>query len=271
MGVCIRNPFIVAQTLKHKHFSFRQYLQQSKRLITLLCLLFVFQAHTQVFAQKQKPVVYFIPGQGADYRLFKNLTIDSSFDVRYINYTTPEKEWNMNDFARALSQQIDTTRPFYLVGVSLGGMLATEMGEFLHPEKIILISSAKQRKELPGNYRFMKTIRFHNLISGNLSKKGALFLQPLFEPASKKDSKTFKAMLYDKDPDFLKRTIAMIIEWDKTSHENDNIIHIHGDNDHTIPLRNVEADYIIKGGSHMMILTRGAEISELLNKILLTQ
>ena len=252
---------LVSPTYTKKH--------KSKVLAALILLLFVFNNFSLVLAQEQKPIVYLIPGQGADYRLFKNIKIDTTFDVQYINYVTPKKGCSMNDFARELSQQIDTTRTFYLIGVSLGGMLASEMGEFLHPEKIILISSAKQRKELPGGYRFQKTIPFYKLVSGKLSKKGALLLQPIFEPDSKTDS-TFTTMLKAKDPDFMKRTIAMIIEWDKAVHENNNIIHIHGEADNTIPVKNVKYDYLIKDGSHMMVLTRGEEISKLINKILLS-
>ena len=94
------------------------------------------------------------------------------------------------------------------------------------------------------------------------------FFQPIFEPDRKLDAETFDAMLKAKDPDFLKRTIAMIIKWDRTTYSN-KIIHIHGDNDHTIPIRNVKYDYLVKDGSHMMVLTKGEEISEILNQILL--
>ena len=46
------------------------------------------------------------------------------------------------------------------------------------------------------------------------------------------------------------------------------IIHIHGNNDRTIPLKNVKCDHVIDRGSHMMTLTKGNEISRLLNEIL---
>jgi hypothetical protein len=46
------------------------------------------------------------------------------------------------------------------------------------------------------------------------------------------------------------------------------MIHIHGTDDHTLPIKNVKADYIIEGGSHMMVLTRGEEINQLIIKIL---
>ncbi|MEN8139359.1 MAG: alpha/beta hydrolase [Bacteroidota bacterium] len=219
-------------------------------------------------AKENKPIVYLIPGQGADYRLFKNLKIDSNFEIKNIHYSTPEEDWNMNDFAKVLSEQIDTSRTFYLVGVSLGGMLATEMGDFLNPEKIILISSAKKSKELPPRYRFQKSFPLYKMVSGNLSKKGALFFQPIVEPDRNYDKDTFVSMLENKDPDFLKRTIAMIIEWDREKYR-ENTVHIHGDNDHTIPIRNVKYDYIIKDGSHMMVLTKGDELSKLINEILL--
>lgn len=234
-----------------------------------LLAMFLFAGVLQLNAQNNKPIVYLIPGQGADYRLFKNISIDSSFEKQYIHYSTPEKDWDMNDFAHLLAKQIDTTRTYYLVGVSLGGMLATEMGKFMNPEKIIIISSAKRRKELPGGYRFQKTIPFYKLVSAKLSKKGAIFFQPIFEPDRKKDPETFNAMLKAKDPMFLKRTIAMIIKWNNDVYSN-KIVHIHGDNDHTIPIRNVKYDYIVKDGSHMMVLTKGEEVSKLINKILLS-
>ncbi len=219
-------------------------------------------------AQEAKTIVYLIPGQGADARQFRRLEMAPGFEVRNIEYFTPEKGWNMRDFALALSQQIDTTANYVIIGVSLGGMLATEMGEFLNPEKIILISSAKCRDELPGRYTFQKSIPINKLVPAGMIKWGAKKLQPLVEPDSKKDRQEFLDMLNDKDPLFLKRTIAMIIQWERDEYSND-IVHIHGDNDHTLPSKNVEYNYLIRNGSHMMVYTRADEISVLLNKILL--
>lgn len=219
-------------------------------------------------AQVIKPVIYFIPGQGADLRLFKNLIIDDKFEIKYVEYFTPEKGCSMKEFAKALATQIDTTQRFILVGVSLGGMLATEMGDFLHPEKIILISSAKCRDELPGRYKFQRAIPIYKWVPAGLIKSGAKFLQPIVEPDRKFDKETFKSMLNDKDPNFLKRTISMIMKWDRNTYRPD-IIHIHGDNDRTLPDKNIEYDILIENGSHMMVLTRADEISALINQILL--
>lgn len=43
-----------------------------------------------------------------------------------------------------------------------------------------------------------------------------------------------------------------------------DIIAIHGINDHTLPLRNINPSIIVKGGSHMMTLTSGAEINKMI-------
>ena len=238
-----------------------------KAIFLILSFTFLLLNNSYLSAQITKPVICLIPGQGADSRQFKNLSFEDKFDIKNIEYCTPEKGWSMTDFAKALALQIDTTRRFILVGVSLGGMLATEMGDFLHPEKIILISSAKCRNELPGQYKFQRVIPIYKWVPSGLVKGGAKFLQPLVEPDREYDSDMFKSMLKDKDPVFMKRTVAMIMEWDRTDYRQD-IIHIHGDNDHTLPGKNVKYDFLIKKGSHMMVVTRADEISVLINQIL---
>ena len=158
----------------------------------------------------------------------------------------------------------DTLPP---VGASLVVMLATEMRAFFRPEKVIIIASAKARQELPGRYRFQKKLPLYRLFPGKISKWGALRLQPIFEPDRNKEKEIFVQMLKDKDPRFLQRTIKMIIQWERTTY-HEEIIHIHGEKDHTIPIKNVDYDYRIEKGSHVMTLTRAAEISRLLNTLL---
>lgn len=236
-------------------------------LILLLGCVIPNYLYTQNYSLMNKPKVYLIPGQGADYRLFDNLSIDSTFDAVKINWVVPEKGMTMRDYSMKLAEQIDTTGKFSLIGVSLGGMISTELSEILHPDKVIIISSAKCRKELPKRYLFMRRVPINRIVPKRWYKWGARIAQPLFEPDRKAGKETFVAMLKDKDPQFLKRTVNIIVNWDGENCKSE-IIHIHGDNDHTIPVKNVEADYIIENGSHMMTYTRGEELSILINKLL---
>lgn len=237
-------------------------MNDSRFVLFILLAVLAFKSQAQ-----QKPVVYLIPGQGSDHRVFKNFVLDSTFEIRHIEYVTPEEGMNMSNYALLLSQQIDTNEPFVLVGVSLGGMLATEMNDFLEPEQTIVISTAKTREELPWQYKFQRKLPIYRMFTGKALQKGAQIMQPLVEPDRKQEKETCKAMLSDKDPDFMKRTITMILEWDRPDY-NPEIIHIHGNKDNTIPIRNVHYDYLLENGSHMMALTQGEVISRLINEIL---
>ena len=233
-----------------------------------LIIIYLSISYTRLTANIDTTTIYLIPGQGADHRLFNNLSLPNNYRVTHIKYITPEKGTSLPEYARFLTKQIDTTEKFILIGVSLGGMLATEMSTFISPEKVILISSAKHRNELPGSYKFQQKFPLYKIVSPRMSKLGARILQPIFEPDRRHEKEIFKNMLKDKDPDFLRRTIEMIMTWEREI-SPENIVHIHGKKDNTVPIRNVKYDYLVAKGSHMMTLTRGEEISELISTILL--
>lgn len=217
-----------------------------------------------LFAQTK---VYFFPGQGSDKRLFDKIKLDSSFESQFIEYPIPKKGESLPQFAKELSLKIDTTQSFILIGVSLGGMICTELSDFLKPVKTIVISSAKCRQELPKRYTFQRKVPINRAIPAKAVYLGAKFLQPIVEPDRNKQKSIFKAMLSANSPIYLKRTANMIINWNRNSFSN-KIIHIHGTNDHTLPLKHIKANYIIKNGSHMMTLTKGEEINEIIKQML---
>lgn len=212
--------------------------------------------------------IYLFPGQGTDRRIFDSLSIDPKYEVRIIEYVSPDKGMTMNTFAKQLSVQIDTTEEFILVGVSLGGMLCVELDEILNPSKTIIISSAKNFNELPFRYKFQKKIPLYKLFPPRMILAGAKILQPIVEPDRNKNKSTFKSMLGSKNRVFMKRSVGLIINWSRTTN-NSSIYHIHGTKDHTLPIRKIKSPmYIVDKGSHMMTLTRAKEISFLLNSIL---
>ncbi len=228
-------------------------------ILIFLCLLI-----NKGFCQTQ---IYLFPGQGSDKRLFSKFKFDTRYTVHHISYPIPQKGINLKEFAYQVSKQIDTSQSYVLIGVSLGGMICSELTDTLHPQKTIIISSAKCRKELPTRYKFQKYIPINRLIPARLVYWGAKILQPIVEPDRNLEKETFKSMLDVKSPKYLKRTANMIINWNKMAY-SDKIIHIHGTNDHTLPLKHIKVDYTIKNGSHMMALTKGEEINELIMQIL---
>ena len=211
--------------------------------------------------------VYLIPGQGGDARLFTHFRLEGNHIIKYIDYQLPEKGMSMRDYAEILTRQIDTSEPFVIVGVSLGGMIATEMSELVDAEQVIVISSAKNWYELPGRYRCQRKLPIYKLVTPGMAVFGAKVLQPIVEPDRQSQKDIFKAMLRDKDGRFITRTIPMMIEWERTESPS-SIYHIHGSNDHTIPISNVSCDHRIEGASHMMVLTDAQRVSAAVNELL---
>jgi hypothetical protein len=231
-------------------------------------ILFLFQLILPCRAvSSQDTLLYLFPGQGSDQRLFKNLELPDGYKPVHISYPIPHKGEDMHTYAMRFLPEIDTTVPFVLLGVSLGGMICTELSDTLSPLRTILISSAKTYRELPGRYTFNKMVPLNRILPKGLIKAGGRMLQGIVEPDRKHDKETFVSMLKDKDPLYLKRTVDMITHWERSAY-SPNIVHIHGNKDHTIPVKNVKVDYLVDGGSHMMVVTRADDINKLLEKIL---
>src|SRR3989442_4959241 len=96
--------------------------------------------------------VYLIPGMGANFKMFDQLKA-LDYDCIVLNWIAPRPAESMADYAERLADQIDTTTPFSLIGVSFGGMIAVELAHIIKPQKVILISSAKGQTEIPWYFR----------------------------------------------------------------------------------------------------------------------
>ncbi len=235
-----------------------------KRLLFLASIFFT----CSIFGQDIPVTVYFFPGTGSDERIFSKIHLPEGYSAHHIQYPVPGRKATMAEYAATVSQQIDTTKSFVLVGVSVGGMICTELAELLNPSKTIIISSAKCRNELPWQYRFQKYIPINKVLGARFIKAMSFVAQPVFEPDSKHEKSVFKAMLRSKKPKYIKRTVNMIVNWKREIYPP-QIVHIHGTKDHTLPLKNIKPSIIVKGGSHMMTLTRGAEINAIIESVLL--
>lgn len=228
---------------------------------TLLLFLFPILLAAQNPTEK---IVYLIPGQGADARLFQNIDIEEH-NTQVIEFLIPEKGEDMAQYAQRMANSIDTTKRYSIVGVSLGGMVAVEINQFLQPEETIIIASAKCQDEIPKLYKFFRKFPLHRVLGGRFYKAGTLIVQPFYEPMDKTHRKIFKQMVKAKSPQFMKRAVRCIVEWEQPVCDSD-VIHIHGTKDHTLPIKNVEPTVIVEGGSHVMTMLRGEEISAILNE-----
>lgn len=211
----------------------------------------------------QSPRLYLLSGHGSDERLFQALDFPGWEEV-YLPFLIPEKGETMATYARRMAAQVDTTRPFVLMGVSLGGMVAVEMTEYLHPQGLVLIASAQQRADLPWRYRFQTRLPLYQLLPGRWLRAMGSWVQPLFEPGSRAHRELCRSMVLDKDPRLMKRGIHLIIQWQRPQPpEGLPVLHLHGPKDTTLPLRAIQSPHeVVPQASHMMALLLPEEVEQ---------
>jgi pimeloyl-ACP methyl ester carboxylesterase len=210
--------------------------------------------------------VYFITGLGADSRVFSFLDL-SYCEPDFLEWIPPQKNEPLQHYALRLRQTIKEKDPL-IVGISFGGMLASEMAKAEPGIKAIIISSNKSSKEFPSYLRVGKYIPVYKWMPFWLIKSGHAVYSRIFGTKGKEEKKLMKQIIADSDPRFIKWAIQSILHW-KSNDAPANIIHIHGTADILLPYRLVKADYTIKGGKHVMPLDKHKEISPLLKKIIL--
>ncbi|MEO6901712.1 MAG: alpha/beta hydrolase [Bacteroidia bacterium] len=208
--------------------------------------------------------IYCIPGLGVNSHLFKKLKL-SACTIRHIKWIDPFKKERLDQYAMRLAEQIDTSSPFVLIGVSFGGMCCIEIAKKLSPLKTFLISSSKTCYEIPIRVRLLAILPIHILIKGDFHMKIVWLLKIIFKitPEVEKD---YDDVLSHLPQNYLGRAIQMIVTWKNKTCPN-HVVQIQGTEDRVLPFKgNVEYQYTIKNGTHIMVLDHPEEISEILNK-----
>lgn len=210
--------------------------------------------------------IYLISGLGSDRAIFKNLTFSKSANIHFLDWVPPKAKESLRSYALRLAEGIDQSFPFAIIGLSFGGMLATEMATVLHPQLTILVSSVPTRRQLPGYYRFFGKMRVNKLIPVFKPKTAPRFIASFFGVETRDDYECFQQLLKRSDPGFTKWAIDCILTWDRTETPA-GLIRIHGGKDKVLPPGNDKVDYLIRDGSHFMIFNRAGEISKILGEL----
>ena len=208
---------------------------------------------------------YFISGIGADYRLFKNVVLPDGFEAEYIHWIDPLKNESIPSYAERLSQKIITTEPFILVGLSLGGIMATEISKFTQPVCTVIISSVPSNNQLPPYFIFVKKLKLHRLIHPQFVKFTATCKHYLTTKGME-NKKFMRQLIRDGNDRFISWGINAVLNW-KNDTIPDNLFHIHGTRDEVFPIKYTKPHYTIKGG-HMLVFNQGKELNFLLEQIL---
>ena len=211
--------------------------------------------------------VYFISGLGADRRAFEKIKLPAHYAIHYLDWIRNHKGESLNAYAKRMAAAIDPSQPFAIVGLSMGGMIASAMTRFLAPQRTILISSVGSAEEFPPLIKLARFTQIHRLVPAVLFNKPNAVAYFLFGARRKSEKRIMRYIIGNSDPGFVKWAIGAILNWENKERPGD-VFHIHGDRDKILPVRYTRPDVVIKGGSHFMVWTRAGEVSRVLEKAL---
>lgn len=204
--------------------------------------------------------VYAFSGLGADYRAFQNLDF-AGMELVHMDWIPARTYEYLESYVLRLAQHHQIPKQgATVIGISFGGICIAELAKFYDFEKIVLLSAAKTKYELPNSLAVKGLYGLQKLIPKSQLIKPSFMLNWLFGVSNPVDKALLAAILADTDPKFLKWAIQQIVDWDNTS-VPPNCLHIHGDQDRIIPIGNVDYSIKIKGAGHLMALSKGKEIS----------
>jgi pimeloyl-ACP methyl ester carboxylesterase len=206
--------------------------------------------------------IYCISGLGADKRAFQYLSIPN-YQLHFIDWIIPEKHETIEAYCSRLITQIKTENPI-IIGMSFGGMIAVEIAKQIGTEKIILISSVKTKFEIPILYRFLAALGLHYIVPLQYLKYAYKIAFWFFGIKNEKEKKFLKTILVDTNPTLFLWSIKKAVSWQNTI-LFDQLKKINGSADKIFPLKNNNADAVIKGGGHFMIVNKANEISTIIN------
>lgn len=214
--------------------------------------------------------VYFMPGLAANSSIFERISLPIEvFETVLLEWELPLDNESLLQYAERISKKVTHENPV-LIGVSFGGILVQEMAQFLDVRKTIIISSVKSNLEFPTAFKVAKTTKAYKLFPTNLISNIENLALFSFGNKVKKRMELYKKFLSVRDKKYLDWAIEKVILWDRTQIEK-NVIHIHGDSDEVFPIKNIQKCIVVKGGTHIMIVSKFKWFNVNLPKIILGQ
>jgi len=209
--------------------------------------------------------IYCITGLGADEGVFQKLDLSFAKPV-YLKWIQPLPDESLSSYSIRLQQQfIHESNPIIL-GLSLGGMIATEIAKANPSIKTIIVSSAKTVNEIPFYWKVFQYVPVYKILP-HWSIKKSVNIQYYFLGASSASTRKYVDEALEKaDRNFYRWAVGAIINWQNKTVPS-NITHIHGLSDRILPSKFVKADININDGGHLMIMDKANEISALIKQL----
>jgi hypothetical protein len=205
--------------------------------------------------------IYCLGGLVMDEQIFQNIHPEGAKLV-HIKYNEPLKGESLKHYSKRLFDKIHLPEKYQLLGVSFGGMIATEFFKIREPEKLYLVSTVSYATEVPLKFKIAYLLRLHKIFSGSLVKYKKIISSFVTGVKREKDHERINSLLSNVDAEFLNWALGSLFSWENTLVPN--AIRIHGTKDRILPYSG-NADYPIKDGTHFIMSNRTEEIAKILS------
>jgi pimeloyl-ACP methyl ester carboxylesterase len=210
--------------------------------------------------------LWLFPGLGTDHRVFDPLIrqLPSWIEPRAFDWLEPlSAQESLSAYAERFSAQLPKVQePPCILGLSLGGMLASTLclqGQAY--ERLLLVSSAGLRSELPWYFALLRRLPIYRLVPKVWT---ARFLPWAAKRAGivqdAEHLNLFVEMLRAQSPLHFAWGRQVAVHW-----QNEVVLarkaQLHGSKDHIFPARRSQAQQILPGATHGLILDQAPAVA----------
>jgi pimeloyl-ACP methyl ester carboxylesterase len=221
-----------------------------------------------------KKEVFYLPGLGADERLFSEMQIHCPGTV--LSWPQVSSDQSFDSFTDSCIETWNLPADAVVVGFSFGGMVAKSVFRKLESSealsdaaRLIMISSCRTISAL--DKKFIKRVEILPKVPDAVLRFALVQVGPYF--ASRGDRlkestwNKLRDMARSTDLDFFRWATRACVQWPETAKDLEYvpILQIHGAKDSVIPYPKDDPEFIIENAGHLLTYTQAEKIAELIS------
>ncbi|MDB4088802.1 alpha/beta hydrolase [Flavobacteriales bacterium] len=204
--------------------------------------------------------LYLVPGFLTDRTIYKEFLLDERLNCKVLEFIDPlDKDEPIEEYAKRMSELIDTNENVALLGTSFGGILSMEIAKHINVEKIILVSSVKDRSELNPMMKVKNSSKLLDIVPDSFVKSaivaGYSIGNKIVPDLKEIRNEEIGIMIHKIDGTLEKWIIKKVNTW-KGKNEVKDFLHLHGDKDPVFPIKNIKDYELVENGNHNMIIVK---------------
>jgi len=204
--------------------------------------------------------LYLVPGFLTDKTIYKDFLLDERLNCKVLEFIAPlDKNEPIEEYAKRMAELIGETENIVLLGTSFGGILSIEIAKHISVDKLILVSSVKDRSELNPMMKVKNSSKLLDIVPDSFVKSaivaGYSIGNKIVPDLKEIRNEEIGIMIHKIDGTLEKWIIKKVNTW-KGKNEVKDFLHLHGDKDPVFPIKNIKDYELVENGNHNMIIVK---------------